>query len=75
MKDPVLSTVVAAPNRNTFAEVGAVRRTSTSVSPLVMESVVPTEPFRRCVRRKDPSQHIFNHTIIKKEVPLCCLPN
>ena len=75
MKDPALSTVVAARYRDTFAEVGDVRRTSTSVPPLVMESVVPTEPFRCCVRQKDPSQQVFNHTIIKKEVPSCCLPN
>jgi len=67
MKAPNLSTVVAATYRDTFADVGYVRRASTSISPLVMGSVVLTEPFRRCVGQKEPSQQIINHTIIKKE--------
>ena len=75
MKDPALSIVVSGTDRDTVAEAGYVRSASTSVSPLVMGWVVPTEPFRRCVRQKDPLKHMINHTIMKKEVVSCCLQN
>ena len=75
MKAPVLSTVVDAPNRNTFAEVGAVRRTSTSVSPIAVECVVLTKPFHSCERQTLSPEQVFNDTPIKKEVLSCYLQN